>query len=91
MTEPQSDVYNVGGGHEISLNEVIELFEGASGQKLRKTFVGKQAGDVFKTGSNTSLLRSRTGWEARVSITEGVQKQWEWAAAHATMLQEANY
>jgi len=90
MNGPPNAVYNVGGGHEISLNKVIELFEQAAGKELRKTFVGKQAGDVFKTGSDTSLLRGATDWEAQVSITEGIQKQWAWAADHAEMLHDVD-
>lgn len=90
MNDPQSDVYNVGGGHEISLNEVIQLFESISGRKLKTIFVGKQAGDVLKTGSDTSLLRNDTDWKAMTSIDDGVRYQWEWAAHNAKMLEDAS-
>ena len=75
-------VYNVGGGHEISLNGVIKIFEEVSGKKLNAAYVGHQAGDVFKTGANTDLLNRTTSWEARVGISEGIRMQWDWAISN---------
>jgi nucleoside-diphosphate-sugar epimerase len=83
MNGPRIPVYNVGGGHEISLNSVIEIFEDVSGKKLNATYVSQQAGDVFKTGSDTSLLNRATSWEARTGISDGIRMQWEWANSNS--------
>ena len=85
MTKPSSSVYNVGGGKEISLNQVINLFESVTGKKLNKKYISNQAGDVIKTGADTNLLTSDTGWTSKVSILEGIQRQWEWAQLNSDL------
>jgi nucleoside-diphosphate-sugar epimerase len=85
MDGPRVPVYNVGGGHEISLNGVIELFEDISGRKLNVEYIEPQAGDVTRTGANTELLTSSTSWRAKVLISEGVELQWNWAKSNLSL------
>jgi len=85
MDGPRVPVYNVGGGHEISLNGVIELFEDISGRKLNVEYIEPQAGDVTRTGANTELLTSSTSWRAMVLISEGVELQWNWAKSNLSL------
>jgi UDP-glucuronate 4-epimerase len=77
--------YNVGGELEASMSESIELFEQISGRTLdvRRYPVGV-AGDQQRTKADTSRIRSELGWEAKVSLEEGVSRQWEWASAKVT-------
>ena len=82
MNGSRSMVYNVGGGQEISLNAVIKIFEEVSGKKLSVKYKGQQAGDVIKTGADTSLLTEHTSWVSKISITEGIEKQWNWAKSN---------
>ena len=70
------------GGQEISLNSVIKIFEEVSGKKLSVKYKGQQAGDVIKTGADTSLLTEHTSWVSKISITEGIEKQWNWAKSN---------
>ena len=85
MEGPRLPVYNVGGGHEISLNDVIKIFERVSGKTLNVQYIGPQAGDVTKTGANTDLINRSTSWSAEVEITEGVELQWKWAVANSAL------
>jgi UDP-glucuronate 4-epimerase len=77
--------YNVGGELEASMSESIELFERISGRTLdvRRYPVGV-AGDQQRTKADTSRIRSELGWEPKVSLEEGVSRQWEWASAKVT-------
>jgi len=85
MEGPRAPVYNVGGGHEISLNDVIAIFEVISGRKLNVEFIEPQAGDVTKTGANTELLTRATSWRAKVLISEGIELQWNWAKSNESL------
>ena len=72
-------------GHEISLNDVIAIFEGISGRKLNVEYIEPQAGDVTKTGANTELLTRATSWRAKVLISEGIELQWNWAKSNESL------
>lgn len=74
-------VYNVGGGQEASLREVIELGERLSGRTLDVVNEPAATGDVTRTAANTSRIRSDTGWEPKVSLEAGFRSQLAWAGA----------
>jgi UDP-glucuronate 4-epimerase len=75
--------YNVGGALEASMNEAIALFERLAGHPLD---VGRHAdavpGDQRRTKADTTRIRAELGWEPRVSLEEGLARQWSWASAN---------
>src|SRR6476659_125706 len=83
--EAGTGTYNVGGALEASMSEAIELFERISGRALdvRRHPVAV-AGDQQRTKADTTRIRSELGWEPKVSLEEGVSRQWEWASAKVT-------
>jgi UDP-glucuronate 4-epimerase len=78
-----SGIYNVGGAHEASVREVIAAFEGLAGRKLDVREHPAVPGDPHRTSADTTRIRSDLGWEPQVSLDEGLQAHWEWAAARA--------
>jgi nucleoside-diphosphate-sugar epimerase len=83
--EAGSGTYNVGGALEASMSEAIELFERISGRALDvRRYPVAVAGDQQRTKADTTRIRSELGWEPRVSLEEGVSRQWEWASAKVT-------
>ena len=78
-------IYNVGGGSEATLNEVIGLCEHLAKRHLAVRSEPPAAGDVRRTAADTSLIRSELGWSQRTSLEEGLAAQL--AAAQATTLQ----
>jgi UDP-glucuronate 4-epimerase len=72
--------YNVGGANEASMNTTIELLEGISGRSLDLRRLPAVAGDQRRTNADTARIRSELGWEPRVSLEEGLRRQWEWAS-----------
>jgi UDP-glucuronate 4-epimerase len=72
--------YNVGGALEASLNETIELFERISGRELDVRRSEAVPGDQRRTSADTTRIRSELGWEPRVSLEDGLRRQWEWAS-----------
>jgi UDP-glucuronate 4-epimerase len=73
--------YNVGGALEASLNETIELFEAISGRRLEVRRSEAVPGDQRRTSADTNRIRSELGWEPRVSLEDGLRRQWEWASS----------
>jgi len=76
-----SSVYNVGGAHEASVKEVIAAFERLAGRELRIRQEPAVPGDPRRTSADTTRIRTDLGWEPRVTLEEGLQAHWEWAAA----------
>lgn len=73
--------YNIGGGNETSLIEVIRLAERLSGRTLDMTFTDVARGDVARTGADTSAAARDLGWAPRVGVEEGLRRHLEWAGA----------
>src|SRR5438874_2452821 len=77
--------YNVGGALEASMNESIALFERLSGHTLYvQHHPDPVPGDQRRTKADTTRIRSELGWEPRVSLEEGVARQWSWVSANVT-------
>jgi nucleoside-diphosphate-sugar epimerase len=68
-------IYNVGGGSEASLREVIQILENLSGRKLDAAFEASAKGDPRRTYADTSAIRSELGWEPQISLRDGLRAQ----------------
>jgi UDP-glucuronate 4-epimerase len=77
---PSGAVYNVGGGSEATMLEVIGQLQQISGRTLDVRFGEVATGDVRRTAADTTRIRAALGWEPRVSLGEGLAAQWEWAS-----------
>jgi nucleoside-diphosphate-sugar epimerase len=71
-------VYNVGGGSETTLNEVIALCEELSGRTLDRRVAESAAGDVRRTSADTTRARLELGWRPRTSLADGLRAQLQW-------------
>lgn len=67
--------YNIGGGSEATVNEVIATLEEVSGHTLRLERGPVVKGDVRRTSADTTRLRE-LGWEPRTSLRDGLEQQW---------------
>jgi nucleoside-diphosphate-sugar epimerase len=79
--EGGTGTYNVGGALEASMNESIELLERISGRALEVQRHPAVPGDQRRTKADTSRIAGELGWEPRVSLDEGLSRQWAWASA----------
>jgi len=74
---PANAVYNVGGGTEATLRDVITLCEGIAGSNLNARFTDKAAGDVRRTAADTSRIRGELGWLPKKRLEDGLRAQWQ--------------
>jgi UDP-glucuronate 4-epimerase len=74
-------VYNVGGGTEATLSEIIELGERLSGRSLEIVREPAAAGDVKRTSADTGRIRRDTGWLPKIPLEAGFFEQLAWAGA----------
>ena len=78
---PAGAVYNVGGGTEASLREVVAILERLAGRRLDARREPAAAGDVGRTAADTSRIRAELGWAPTTSLEQGLEAQLAWAAA----------
>ncbi len=74
-------VFNLGGGSRVTINRVLATLEEISGIEVRRHTLAAAPGDPRHTGASINLARERLGWEPRVSLREGLTKQWQWFQA----------
>ncbi len=72
------EAYNIGGGANISLIDLLKLMEKITGEKIKTTFKDKEKGDAPHTWADHSKAKRDLGFIPRVKLEEGLYYQWEW-------------
>ncbi len=75
------EVYNVGGGEEATMAEVVDLAEHVAERTASIEHHGAVAGDVRRTCADTTKAERELGVRAATPLAEGMRAQWEWVAA----------
>jgi nucleoside-diphosphate-sugar epimerase len=81
VAERVRPIYNVGGGHEATLAEVVALLEELSGETAILDRRPDRVGDVKRTSADTTRAREDLGWEPSVGLREGLRSQLDWVRA----------
>jgi UDP-glucuronate 4-epimerase len=74
------DVFNVGGGSQIAVNESLALISELAGRQLEVHYVQQRIGDTQDTGADTRRATSKLGFKPMVSFTDGLREQFLWMA-----------
>lgn len=72
------EIYNLGGGEEITLNQAIAHVELITARTLVKEFLDTKYGDQYRTSADTRKARRDFGFSPKVSVYEGLQRQYDW-------------
>jgi nucleoside-diphosphate-sugar epimerase len=83
---PSGAVYNVGGGSETTLLEIIDLCESITGCRLDVRFRTSARGDVSRTAADTTRIRTDVGWQPQTSLEDGLTSQLACVASPAHLL-----
>jgi UDP-glucose 4-epimerase len=76
-------VYNVGGGERVALNQVLETIEGITGRRFDVLREAPQKGDMRDTAADTSAARRDLGFRSTVALSEGLRREWDWIRGKA--------
>jgi nucleoside-diphosphate-sugar epimerase len=74
------DVFNLGGGGEITLLNAIKLVEKVSGRKAKLKRFDRQSGDVRRTRASLDEAKKKLDYKPLVSMDEGLAHQWKWVS-----------
>ena len=71
-------VVNIGGGRQISVNELVGLVRKVTGNGVASQFVPNVKGNPKETLADTSRLRKMIKWSPDTDIEDGLREQYEW-------------
>jgi UDP-glucose 4-epimerase len=72
------EVFNLGTGNGVSVLEMVNGFEKATGVKLNYKIVPRRAGDIEKIWADTRYANEELGWKAETSLEETLLSAWNW-------------
>jgi nucleoside-diphosphate-sugar epimerase len=75
VDDPEDGVFNVGGGSQVTVLEVLDILGGILGSPVRIDRQPAQAGDVRRTGADLSRSARVLGWRPATSLADGLRAQ----------------
>ncbi len=78
QSELCGEVYNIGGGSRIAINEVIATIGRIVGKQPRVNRLEVQKGDVRHTAADISRAGQAFGYKPRIDIEKGLVREVEW-------------
>lgn len=73
--------FNIGGGHTISVNELIQHIECLIEKKARVFYVEPQKGDARNTRADCTKAQRLLGWKPQIEIDRGLQTYLSWVTS----------
>lgn len=72
------EIFNLGTGNGLSVLQLINKFEEATGVKVPHKIVGRRAGDIEKVWADPSYANEVLGWTADTPIVDTMRSAWAW-------------
>ena len=80
-TETPIEIFNLGTGNGVSVLELINTFESATGVKVPHKIVGRREGDIEKVWANPQRANEVLGWKAETPLADTMKSAWKWQLA----------
>ena len=72
------EIFNLGTGNGVSVLELINTFEAATGVKVPHKIVGRREGDIEKVWANPERANKVLGWKATETLADTLASAWKW-------------
>jgi UDP-glucuronate 4-epimerase len=89
LADDPAPIYNVGGGAEVTLADVIATVERLADRDLEAVHRPVQGGDVRRTAADTTAARRDLGWRPGVGLSEGLAGELAWVQRGADVAEPA--
>lgn len=77
-SDEKIEIFNLGTGNGLSVLQLINTFEKATGVKVPHKIVGRRAGDIEKVWANPTYANEVLGWKADTPIADTMRSAWAW-------------
>ncbi len=78
LSEDAVEVFNLGTGRGVSVLELINSFERATGVAVPHKIVGRREGDIEQVWANPDRANNVLGWTAEESLDDTLASAWHW-------------
>lgn len=76
--EAPIEIFNLGTGRGLSVLELINTFEKATGVKVPHKIVGRREGDIEKVWADPARANKILGWVADTPVEDTLRSAWAW-------------
>jgi len=76
--EQPVEIFNLGTGTGLSVLELINTFERATGVKVPHKIVGRREGDIEKVWADPKRANTVLGWVADTPVEDTLRSAWAW-------------
>ena len=77
-SESNIETFNLGTGRGVSVLELINTFERATGVKVPHKIVGRREGDIEQVWANPEYANNVLGWKAQETLDDTLASAWKW-------------
>ncbi len=78
LEDPSVGRFNIGSGLGCSINELCQLAEQVTGQRLKLHHQPERRIDAQKVVLDNTAFRSRHTWQPQFTVKQGMHLTWEW-------------
>lgn len=75
------EIFNLGTGNGLSVLQLINAFEKATGVKVPYKIGQRRAGDIEKIWADPKKANEVLGWKADIDIEETMRNAWKWQSS----------
>lgn len=79
-------IINLGTGNGITVKELVQAFERVYGTTINQTQAPPRPGDIAGSYANADTAKRLIGWEAKLSIDEGIRDALKWGNLRSSIL-----
>ncbi len=72
------EIYNIGGGNQKKLTDIISLLEEVTRKKVNTKREERQKGDVLHTYSDIRKAQKDLDYSPQTKLQDGLQEEWKW-------------
>lgn len=76
--ESDVETFNIGTGEGVSVLELINTFEKATGVKVPYSIAPRREGDIVKVWADPTRANNVLGWKAATSLADTMVSAWKW-------------
>jgi nucleoside-diphosphate-sugar epimerase len=79
----KGEVFNLGGGSEVSLLNAISLAEKIAGRTSKLKRFDRQKGDVRHTKARLDNAKDKLDYRPKIDLAQGLESEWQWICANS--------
>ena len=80
-SDDKIEIFNLGTGTGVSVLQLIETFQSATGVKIPYVITGRREGDIEKVWANPEKANNVLGWKAETPLADTMRSAWKWQCA----------